>query len=178
MFKVRQGLNDEKGEISLYEFISIFTISIFFSFIFAFFIYPSVSYILIGIGIDGLCFLLKYLLLYNTFDFTMHMQDKDPDNTNNLKGRKVELMQGKDNNKDAKNLTLNELLKATRVQQDSLKTLMQDKYSNDEERNRVFEEIFIQAQVIEDNIKTFKQNMEFKIQKNEDIIKKLPPTEI
>jgi len=105
LLKVRQCLKGEKADITGSEFRYIFSVTFCFSLIFGFFCYPWIRFILI-IGIEELLFLLNYLFSFSknyldyTFYFPMHMQDKDPDDTSNLKGRKVEIMQGKDNNKD------------------------------------------------------------------------------
>lgn len=52
IIKVRQGLNGEKGEISLFEFISIFSISIIFSLIIAYLINPWLTYFILSLFIE------------------------------------------------------------------------------------------------------------------------------
>lgn len=98
--KARQCLKAEKADITGSEFIYIFSVSFFFSWIF---LYTGIN-ILIFLYIDGLFLndLFSFLKNYfkDTFNYTVHMQDKDPDDTMNFKGRKVEIVQGKDNNKD------------------------------------------------------------------------------
>jgi len=119
LFKVRQGLKGEKGEITLFEFLSIFSVSFCFSLIFAFFVYPSVNYIIM-IGIEG--FLLKNLfselknLLYNTFDFTVHMEDKGKNDDDGVPRLRDGIIQAQYIEESIKNLKSNVDLKTKSLQ--------------------------------------------------------------
>jgi len=84
--KVRYGLKGNNLEITLFEFLYLFSIGCLYTLISAFWINSLFTYaiIILNIGIEE--FYLKYLyfdfklkpinfLLYKTFDFTVHMQD-------------------------------------------------------------------------------------------------------
>jgi len=106
----------------------------------------------------------------------MHMQDKDPDKTNNFKDRKVENMQDKGNNKGTKKPTLDQLYKDLKIYEDSIKPLLKDKGIEGE--NLLFKEIYMGVANIEENYKIFNEETEILAKKTGQLIKNFPRTEV